>query len=142
VAILVSLIGNIGTLVWYIPSTANRSIREMGIILFLSCVGLHAGDRFFSTVFSLQGLLWLFVGFLITVLPLLIVGTISRKMFRLNFHTLCGLIAGSMTDPPALAFANSLCQTEAASIAYAAVYPLAMTLRILTAQFLIILLFG
>ncbi|TWT62508.1 putative transporter [Rubinisphaera italica] len=142
VAILFSLIGNLGTLVWYIPSNANHSIRELGIILFLVCVGLNAGGNFMETVLTSTGAIWLLAGIVITMVPLLITGLVARYWLRLNFLTLSGVIAGSMTDPPALAFASSLCQAEGASIAYAAVYPLAMMLRILVAQILVLLLCG
>lgn len=140
VAIAFSLLGNLGPLVWYIPANANRAIRELGIVLFLACVGLHAGGKFVETVLTSEGVRWLIAGAIITILPLVIVGCIARFWLKLNFLTLSGLIAGSMTDPPALAFAGSLSDSEGASVAYAAVYPIAMTLRIVSAQILVLIL--
>ena len=139
VAVILSLIGNLGTLVWYIPANANRSMRELGMVLFLACVGLHAGGNFLETVLTPTGLKWVIAGVFITMTPLLITGIYARKVKKMNFITLSGLFAGSMTDPPALAFANSYCNSEASTASYAAVYPLAMILRILTAQILVLL---
>lgn len=141
IAIILSRIGQIGRVVWYMPEGANLALRELGIILFLACVGLKAGSKFIPTLMSPQGLSWLVAGFCITVIPLLVVGVIARLVMRMNFVTLCGLIAGSMTDPPALAFANAMTKSDAASVSYAAVYPFTMLLRILCAQ-LLVLLFG
>ncbi|KAA1259879.1 Aspartate/alanine antiporter [Rubripirellula obstinata] len=139
-AILLSMIGRIGWFVWYIPYSANLALREMGIILFLACAGLGAGRTFFSTAMSADGLLWMFAGIVVTMVPLLTTGIAARYVFKLNYLTICGVVAGSMTDPPALAFANSLSDSEATTTAYAAVYPLTMMLRILAAQTLIYLL--
>ncbi|MCA8986497.1 MAG: putative transporter [Planctomycetaceae bacterium] len=139
VAILFGMIGNLGPLAWYIPGNANRALRELGIILFLTSVGLHAGSGFLATVFSPLGLACVTGGLIITMGPLLLTGFFARRVMKMNFLTLSGLIAGSMTDPPALAFANSLSESEGASIAYAAVYPLTMTLRIISAQLLVTL---
>lgn len=139
-AILLARIGHIGRLVWYMPAGANRALRELGIILFLACVGLKAGSQFLSTLMSPQGAAWLGAGFLITVVPLVTVGAVARILMRMNYVSLCGLIAGSMTDPPALAFANSMVRSDGASVSYAAVYPLTMLLRILCAQLLVLLL--
>jgi putative transport protein len=136
VAILLSRVGHIGGLVWHMPINANVAFRELGITLFLACVGLQAGERFFSTVFTARGLLWLGWAAVITVVPLLAVGVFARKVMRLNFVTISGLIAGSMTDPPALAFAGSIADSDAPTVAYAAVYPLTMLLRVLVAQVL------
>lgn len=140
VAIILSLIGNLGTLVWYIPNTANRAMRELGIVMFLACIGLHAGGDFIETVFTPSGVKWLVAGIFITTIPILVTGFYARKYLKMNFITISGLLAGSMTDPPALAFAGSLSESEGASVSYAAVYPLAMTLRILSAQILVLLL--
>jgi putative transport protein len=137
-AIILSRIGRIGPLVWYMPANANTAFRELGIVLFLACVGLKAGQKFFSTVFTNEGLMWLIGGFAITVLPLIIVGIIARAVMKLNYTTLSGLLAGSMTDPPALAFANAICKSDAPSVSYAAVYPLTMLLRIVTLQILVL----
>lgn len=139
-AIICSLIGSLGKVVWYIPHAANLSLREMGIILFLACAGLSAGETFFSVALTLQGLGWMLSGIVVTVVPLITTALIARKYFRQNYLTICGVIAGSMTDPPALAFANTLSETDACSTAYAAVYPLTMILRIIAAQSLIFIL--
>ena len=137
-AIILSRIGRIGPLVWYMPANANTAFRELGIVLFLACVGLKAGEKFFSTVFTNEGLLWLAGGFAITVLPILIVGIVARVFFKMNFTAISGLLAGSMTDPPALAFANAVCRSDAPSVAYATVYPLTMLLRIVVVQILVL----
>lgn len=139
IAIILSRIGRIGPLVWYMPTGANRALRELGIILFLACVGLKAGSQFIPTLMSPEGLTWLAAGFCITLLPLLCVGIIARTMMKMNYVTMSGIIAGSMTDPPALAFANTMIKTDSVSISYAAVYPLTMLLRILCAQVLVLL---
>jgi putative transport protein len=142
VAILVGARGRIGRLVWHVPRTASMALRELGIALFFAGVGLMAGPTFFSTAFSLTGILWVLAGACVTVVPLIVVGTFARTKFNLNFVELSGLLAGSMTDPPALAFANGICQSEAPAVAYATVYPLTMLLRIMVAQFLAVLLCG
>lgn len=139
-AILCSLVGSLGKVVWYIPHAANLSLREMGIILFLACAGLSAGETFFSLALTLSGLMWMVTGLIVTVIPLLTTAVVARKYFKQNYLTICGVIAGSMTDPPALAFANTLSETDACSTAYAAVYPLTMILRIIAAQSLVFLL--
>ena len=138
-AIVLSLIGSIGKFVWYIPSSANRALRELGIILFLACAGLGAGGTFFSAAMSVQGVTWIMAGLVVTMIPLLTTAIAARLCWKQNFLTTCGVIAGSMTDPPALAFANSLSDSEASSTAYAAVYPLTMILRIIAAQTLVFL---
>ncbi|HEX5222741.1 MAG TPA: putative transporter [Verrucomicrobiae bacterium] len=138
-AIILSRVGRIGSLVWYMPANANTAFRELGIVLFLACVGLKAGGKFFSTVFTQEGLLWLVGGFAITVLPLLIVGIVARSIMKMNFTVISGLLSGSMTDPPALAFANAICKSDAPSVAYATVYPLTMLLRIVAVQILVLL---
>jgi putative transport protein len=139
VAIILSRIGRIGPLVWYMPPNANAAFRELGIVLFLACVGLKAGERFFGTVFTGEGLHWLLGAFAITVIPILLVGLVARMALKMNFTAISGLLAGSMTDPPALAFANTVSASEAPSVAYATVYPLTMILRILAAQILVLL---
>ena len=139
IAIILSRIGRIGPLVWHMPSGANLALRELGIILFLACVGLKAGEKFIPTLVSPQGVTWLAAGFCITLIPLVAVGIVARLLLKMNYVTLCGLIAGSMTDPPALAFANSMVKSDGASVSYAAVYPLTMLLRILCAQALVLL---
>jgi len=141
IAIILSRIGQIGRLVWYMPADANLALREMGIVLFLACVGLKAGAKFIPTLMSPEGLSWLIGGFCITLIPILLIGIAARLILKMNYVTLCGLVAGSMTDPPALAFANTMVKSDSVSISYAAVYPLTMLLRILCAQ-LLVLLFG
>lgn len=138
IAIILSRIGRIGPLIYYMPLSANFMLREMGIVLFLSCVGLRAGDQFVATLVQGPGLYWMGCAALITLLPLLIVGLAARAFYKLNFMSLCGVLAGSMTDPPALAFANTIAASDAPSISYATVYPLTMLLRVLCAQLLVI----
>lgn len=138
-AIVLSRVGNIGPLYWFMPPSANLALREIGIVLFLSVVGLKAGKHV-DQVLNADGLLWLGCGALITVVPLLIVGIAARRLFKLNYLTVCGLLAGSCTDPPALAFASSLTDSEAPALAYASVYPVVMALRILAPQVIAILL--
>jgi putative transport protein len=138
-AILLSRVGRIGPMLWYMPANANLAFRELGIVLFLACVGLKAGEKFFATVFTHEGLLWLGGGFAITVIPILVIGLIARLALKMNFTVISGLLAGSMTDPPALAFANAVSRSDAPSVAYATVYPLTMLLRIVTVQVLIII---
>jgi len=140
-AIILGRIGRIGPFLWYMPANANLAFRELGIVLFLACVGLKAGEKFFSTVFTPQGLTWLLAGLAITVVPLLVIGVIARLSLRMNYTAISGLLAGSMTDPPALAFANAICKSDAPSVAYATVYPLTMLLRIVAVQILV-LMFG
>jgi putative transport protein len=139
-AILLGRIGKIGPLVWYMPVGANLAFRDMGISLFLACVGLKAGEHFVEVAWSANGLIWLCAGLLITVLPLLIAGIIARKFMGLNFLSIIGMLSGSMTDPPALAFSNAIAGSDAPSVAYATVYPLTMLLRILSAQVLVLVL--
>ncbi len=141
-AILLGRLGRLGPLVWYMPANANTALREMGIVLFLACVGLKAGEKFVPTLLSHDGLLWFGGACVITLVPLLVVGLFARLILRVNFIALCGLLAGSMTDPPALAFANAISRSDAPSVAYATVYPLTMLLRIMSAQVLVLLLAG
>ncbi|MDL2223254.1 putative transporter [Bacteroidales bacterium OttesenSCG-928-M11] len=139
VAILISIFGPKYHLVTYTTMSANLMLREIGICLFLACVGIGAGDGFVSTIMNDGGLAWIGWGFLITIIPLLIVGFVARKFFHINYFTLTGLMAGSMTDPPALAYSNSTANNDAPAVGYATVYPLTMFLRVLTAQLLILL---
>lgn len=138
IAILLSRIGRVGSLVWYMPPSANYMLREVGIAIFLACVGLKSGGKFVEIFLSGQGALWFLGGALITLIPLLVVGIFLRIRQKTNYLTLCGLLAGSMTDPPALAFANQITSSNAPVVAYAAVYPLVMVLRIVVAQVLVI----
>ena len=142
VALVLGRIGRIGQLVWHMPANVNLAFREFGIALFFAAVGLTAGAKFFSTVFSSAGALWLFAGSVITIFPLLVVGVFARAVLNLNFVALSGLLAGSMTDPPALAFASNISHSDAPMVSYATVYPLTMLLRILSAQTLVLLLCG
>jgi putative transport protein len=137
-AIVLSRLGHFGSLVWYLPLSANFIMREIGIVLFLACVGIGSGERFFLALANGTGWYWMACGALITALPLLLVGFYARAVMKMNYMTLCGLLAGSMTDPPALAFAGQATGSDAPSIAYAAVYPLTMLLRVLTAQMLVL----
>jgi len=141
VALLLSRVGKVGPLVWYMPSGANLMVRELGIVLFLACVGVKGGAGVVETL-RVNGPLWLGIGAIITVVPIMIIGCIARGVFKLNYMTLCGLLAGSMTDPPALAFSQSVTGSDAPSVAYATVYPLVMLLRIVTAQLIVLLLFN
>ncbi|WP_318248228.1 putative transporter [Xinfangfangia pollutisoli] len=140
VAILLGRKGSWGPFTWVMPPVANHALREFGIILFLGVVGLKAGGRFLDTLLQGDGLAWVAYGALITLIPLLIVGFLARLVFGFNYLTLCGVLAGSMTDPPALAFANAQSESSAASVAYASVYPLVMGLRIFAPQLLVLLL--
>lgn len=140
VAILLSRKRKIGPLNFFMAASANLMLRELGITLFLTCVGLNAGIRFFDVLLNGDGFYYMGLAALITFIPLMIVGIIGKLVFKVNYLSLCGMIAGSMTDPPALAFANGLSSSEATNVAYASVYPLTMLLRILTAQVLAILL--
>jgi putative transport protein len=142
VALGLGRVGRIGRLVWHMPANVNLAFREFGIALFFATVGLMAGAKFFSTVFSPVGALWLFVGLFVTVPPLLVVGVFARAVLKMNFMALCGLLAGSMTDPPALAFASNISRSDVPTVSYATVYPLTMVLRILSAQILVLLLCG
>ena len=141
VALILSRIGSIGPLYWFMPPSANLALRELGIVLFLAVVGLKAGGNFVETLVQGDGVLWMGFGVAITLIPLCLVAVLARWLAGMNYLTLCGLLAGSMTDPPALAFANNMHPTsEASSLAYATVYPLVMFLRILSPQILAILL--
>lgn len=139
VAILLSRLGRIGPLLWYMPNNANFALREIGIVLFLACVGLHSGEKFVDTLVHGDGLWWMGMATIITLVPLLLVGFFARIALQTNYVTICGLLAGSMTDPPALAFANTVSGSDAPSISYATVYPLTMLLRVLCAQLLVLI---
>jgi len=117
-------------------------LREVGLVLFLASVGIKAGGNFVQTVVEGDGLLYVGIGFLITIIPLLIIGMVARWRHKVNYFTLMGLIAGSNTDPPALAYANQISGNDAPAVGYSTVYPLAMFLRILTAQLLILFMAG
>ena len=142
VALALGRLGRIGRLVWHMPANVNLAFREFGIALFFAAVGLMAGAKFFSSVFSPMGALWLFAGLVVTVAPLLVVGVFVRAVLKMNFVALSGLLAGSMTDPPALAFASNISRSDAPMLSSATVYPLTMVLRILSAQILVLFLCG
>jgi putative transport protein len=139
VAILLSRLGQWRSLVWHMPVSANFMIRELGISLFLACVGLRSGGRFIETIVSGDGLTWLLWGAAITFLPLVSVAFAARFFLKTNFTALTGLLAGAMTDPPALAFANTVMNSESPAVAYATVYPVTMLLRVLSTQALLML---
>ncbi|EEZ9662182.1 putative transporter [Escherichia coli] len=139
-ALILGRIGSIGKLYWFMPPSANFALRELGIVLFLSVVGLKSGGDFIHTLVDGEGLSWIGYGALITAVPLITVGILARMLAKMNYLTMCGMLAGSMTDPPALAFANNLHPTSgAAALSYATVYPLVMFLRIITPQLLAVL---
>lgn len=138
VAILISRFGYRYKLITYTTQSANLMLREIGITLFLACVGISAGDGFVDTIVNNGGLAWIGYGFIITVVPLLIIGCIGRYFCGLNYFTLMGLLAGSTTDPPALAYSNATAGCDAPAVGYATVYPLTMFLRVLTAQLMIL----
>ncbi len=141
IAILIGRYGYKIHLVTYTTTSANMMLREIGLVLFLASVGIKAGASFFSTVVEGDGLLYVLTGFLITVIPILIIGPIARRM-KFNYFTIAGMLAGTYTDPPALAYANSICSKEAPAVGYSTVYPLAMFLRILTAQLIVLFFCG
>lgn len=138
VAILMSVLGTRYKLLTYTTISVNLMLRELGICFFLAAVGLGAGDGFVDTILHQGGLNWVFYGVLITIIPLLFVGIIGYSVFKINYYTLMGLLSGSMTDPPALAYSNSVSDNDAPAVGYASVYPLTMFLRVLAAQLLIL----
>lgn len=142
ISILIGRFGYKFKLVSYTTTSANMMLREIGLVLFLACVGIKAGAHFWDTVIAGDGLKYVYTGFLITIIPILIVGTIARLKYKFNYFTIMGMLAGTYTDPPALAYANQLCSREAASVGYSTVYPLTMFLRIFTAQLLVLFFCG
>ncbi len=142
IAILIGRYGYKIKLVTYTTTSANMMLREIGLVLFLASVGIKAGAGFVETVVQGDGLLYVLTGFLITVIPILIVGPIARMKYKFNYFTIMGLIAGTYTDPPALAYANGVCSKEAPAVGYSTVYPLSMFLRIFTAQILVLFFCG
>ena len=138
IAILIGRFGHRMKLNTYTTTSANMMLREMGLVLFLASVGVKAGAHFWGTVVEGDGLMYVFTGFLITIIPILIIGTIARLKFKFNYFTIMGMLAGTCTDPPALAYANSICSREAPAIGYSTVYPLSMFLRIFTAQLIVL----
>ncbi|MBQ7427476.1 MAG: putative transporter [Prevotella sp.] len=142
IAILIGRYGYKIHLVTYTTTSANMMLREIGLVLFLASVGIKAGAGFFETVVQGDGLLYVLTGFLITIIPILIVGPIARLKFKFNYFTIAGMVAGTYTDPPALAYANSICSKEAPALGYSTVYPLSMFLRIFTAQIIVLFFCG
>jgi putative transport protein len=138
IALLLSRIGRIGPLIWYMAPGANLVIREIGIALFLACVGLKSGSRLLEVLLSGNGVSWLLGGAFLTLIPLAVVGLVARRILRIDYPTICGVLAGSMTDPPALAFATSFTKSDRPLTAYAAVYPLVMILRVFLVQILVL----
>lgn len=142
IAILIGRYGYKIHLVTYTTTSANLMLREIGLVLFLASVGIKAGAGFWNTVVQGDGLKYVYTGFLITVIPILIIGTIARLKFKFNYFTIMGMLAGTYTDPPALAYANSVCSKEAPAVGYSTVYPLSMFLRIFTAQIIVLFFCG
>ena len=142
IAILIGRFGYRFKLVTYTTTSANMMLREMGLALFLASVGIKAGAGFWETVVQGDGLKYVYTGFLITIIPILIIGTIARLKFKFNYFTIMGMLAGTYTDPPALADANSICSKEAPAVGYSTVYPLSMFLRIFAAQIVVLFFCG
>lgn len=138
VAILISAYGHKFHLVTYTNSSANLLLREIGICLFLASVGIAAGKDFASTVFNLRGALWVGYGFVITVIPLIVVGILARAKYKMNYLTIIGMMSGNYTDPPALAYANKVANNDSPAVAYSTVYPLTMFMRVIVAQVIIL----
>jgi putative transport protein len=138
VALGLSRIARVGPLIWYMTPGANLVIREIGIALFLACVGLKSGSRLLEVLLSGNGIAWLLAGACVTLVPLVTVGLIARRFLKLDYPTICGVLAGSMTDPPALAFATSFTKSDRPLTAYAAVYPLVMILRVFLVQIMVL----
>ncbi|MBI6547677.1 putative transporter [Xenorhabdus lircayensis] len=140
IALILGRIGTIGKLYWFMPPSANLALRELGIVMFLAVVGLKSGGDFINTLVHGEGLSWIGYGALITIVPLLIVSLLARFVAKMNYLSLCGMLAGAMTDPPALAFANTIHSTSgAAALSYATVYPLVMFFRIMSPQILAVI---
>lgn len=142
IAILIGRYGYKVKLVTYTTTSANMMLREIGLVLFLASVGIKAGAGFWDTVVQGDGLKYVYTGFIITVIPILIIGTLARLKYKFNYFTIMGMIAGTYTDPPALAYANSICTREAPAVGYSTVYPLSMFLRIFTAQIIVLFFCG
>ena len=142
IAILIGRFGYRFKLVTYTTTSANMMLREMGLALFLASVGIKAGAGFWETVVQGDGLKYVYTGFLITIIPILIIGTIARLKFKFNYFTIMGMLAGTYTDPPALAYANSICSKEAPAVGYSTVYPSSMFLRIFAAQIVVLFFCG
>ena len=142
IAILIGRFGYKFKLITYTTTSANLMLREIGLALFLASVGIKAGAHFWDTVIQGDGIKYVYTGFIITVIPILIIGTITRLVYKFNYFTIMGMLAGTCTDPPALAYANQICSREAPGIGYSTVYPLSMFLRIFTAQLIVLFFCG
>lgn len=142
IAILIGRFGYKVHLVIYTTTSANMMLREIGLVLFLASVGIKAGDGFLETIIQGDGLKYVYTGFLITVIPIIIIGLIARLKYKFNYFTIMGMIAGTYTDPPALAYANAACSKDAPAVGYSTVYPLSMFLRIFTAQIIVLFFCG
>lgn len=142
IAILIGRYGYKVHLVTYTTTSANMMLREIGLMMFLASVGIKAGDGFLETVIQGDGLKYVYTGFFITIIPIFIIDIIARKKYKFNYFTIMGMIAGTYTDPPALAYANSICSKEAPAVGYSTVYPLSMFLRIFTAQIIVLFFCG
>lgn len=142
IAILIGRYGYKVHLVTYTTTSAYMMLREIGLMMFLASVGIKAGDGFLETVIQGDGLKYVYTGFFITIIPIFIIGIIARKKYKFNYFTIMGMIAGTYTDPPALAYANSICSKEAPAVGYSTVYPLSMFLRIFTAQIIVLFFCG
>lgn len=138
IAILIGRFGYRMKLVTYTTTSANMMLREIGLVLFLASVGVKAGAGFWDTVIAGDGLKYVYTGFLITIIPILIVGVVARLRYKFDYFTIMGMLAGTYTDPPALAYANASCSREAPAVGYSTVYPLSMFLRIFTAQLIVL----
>lgn len=142
IAILIGRFGYKVHLVTYTTTSANMMLREIGLVLFLASVGIKAGDGFLETIIQGDGLKYVYTGFLITVIPIIIIGLIARLKYKFNYFTIMGMIAGTYTDPPALAYANAACSKDAPAVGYSTVYPLSMFLRVFTAQIIVLFFCG
>lgn len=142
IAILIGRFGYKVHLVTYTTTSANMMLREIGLVLFLASVGIKAGDGFLETIIQGDGLKYVYTGFLITVIPIIIIGLIARLKYKFNYFTIMGMIAGTYTDPPALAYANAACSKDAPAVGYSTAYPLSMFLRIFTAQIIVLFFCG
>ena len=142
IAILIGRFGYKVHLVTYTTTSANMMLREIGLVLFLASVGIKAGAGFLETIVQGDGIKYVYTGFLITIIPIFIVGIIARLKYKFNYFTIMGMIAGTYTDPPALAYANSVCSKDAPAVGYSTVYPLSTFLRIFTAQIIVLFFCG
>ena len=139
VAIILGYWGPHFRLITYTTASANLMLRELGIALFLASVGLAAGKPFVEALIEGNGLMYAALGLFITIIPLMVVGCVARIVYKMNYHSIVGLLAGATTDPPTLAYANTLSEKNSSAIAYSTVYPLAMFLRILSGQFVLLI---